>query len=181
MSQIFMGNGKVVPVTVVELESANAPKLADNFLNKEVVITGRSKGKGFTGVIKRWHFAKQGETRGASNKVRAPGAIGSQTPGRVYKGKKMAGHKGNINVTIKGLRIVNIDQDLNQIMISGPIPGARNSEIFLNIENIDEPAEVKEEVVAASVEKKTKKKDKKAEKEETKTEKAVEEKNEESK
>ena len=134
MSQIFMDNGRVVPVTVVELESADELKPADNFLNQPVVVTGRSKGKGFTGVIKRWGFAKQGETRGASNKVRAPGAIGAQTPGRVFKGKKMAGHKGNINVTIKGLKIVNIDPAQKQVMISGPIPGARNSEVFLRVE-----------------------------------------------
>lgn len=138
MSQIFMSNGKVVPVTVVELESADALKPADNFLDKPVVITGRSKGKGFTGVIKRWGFKKQGETRGASNKVRAPGAIGAQTPGRVFKGKKMAGHKGNIQVTIKGLKIVNINPELKQIMVSGPIPGARNSEIFLKVEGLED-------------------------------------------
>jgi large subunit ribosomal protein L3 len=134
MSQIFMANGRVIPVTVVELESADELKPADSFLNMPVVIKGRSKGKGFTGAIKRWHFAKQGETRGASNKVRGPGAIGAQTPGRVFKGKKMAGHKGNINVTIKGLKIVNIDTEQKQIMVSGPIPGARNSEIFLTVD-----------------------------------------------
>ena len=149
MSQIFMDNGRVVTVTVVALDSANTGKLAYNFLNMDVVVTGKSKGKGFTGAIKRWHFHKQGETRGASNKVRAPGAIGSQTPGRVYKGKKMAGHKGNIKVTIKGLKIVNINPELNQLMISGPIPGARNSEVFLNLEGIEAMEEPVVEEVAA--------------------------------
>lgn len=154
MSQIFMDNGKVVPVTVVELDSANSVKLADNFLNKDVVVVGKSKGKGFTGGIKRWGFRKQGETRGASNKVRAPGAIGSQTPGRVYKGKKMAGHKGNVQITVKGLKIVSINPDLNQLMVSGPIPGARNSEVFLNLGDIEivEPVvETPEEVEEAPV------------------------------
>jgi ribosomal protein L3 len=138
MSQIFMDNGRVVPVTVVKLTSAT-PKLADNFLNRNVVVTGKSKGKGFAGGIKRWGFRKQGETRGASNKVRAPGAIGSQTPGRVFRGKKMAGHKGNVTVTIRGLKIVNVNPEMNQIMVSGPIPGARNSEVFLNVgESVEE-------------------------------------------
>lgn len=136
MSQIFLPTGKVVPVTIVELESALEKEKADNFLEKDVVITGKSKGKGFTGAIKRWGFRKQGETRGASDKVRAPGAIGSQTPGRVYKGKKMAGHKGNVKVTVKGLKIVNVEPEKNQIMISGPIPGARNSEVTIKIQGL---------------------------------------------
>jgi hypothetical protein len=136
MSQIFLPTGKVVPVTVVELESADALANADNFMNKDVVVTGKSKGKGFTGAIKRWGFRKQGETRGAKDKVRGPGAIGSQTPGRVFKGKKMAGHKGNVQVTIKGLKIVNVDSDSGCLMVSGPIPGARNSPVTLKIEGI---------------------------------------------
>ena len=133
MSQIFMDNGKVVPVTIVELESADVLNQADNFLNVPVVVTGKSKGKGFTGGIKRWGFHMQGRTRGASDKVRAPGSIGAQTPSRVFKGKKMAGHKGNVRITISGLKIVNINPELKQIMVSGPIPGARNSEVFLKV------------------------------------------------
>ena len=183
MSQIFMDNGKVIPVTVVELDSANNTKLADNFLNMDVAVTGKSKGKGFTGAIKRWGFAKQGETRGASNKVRAPGAIGSQTPGRVYKGKKMAGHKGNIKVTIKGLKIVKIDSTLNQVMVSGPIPGARNSEVFLNLEGIEELVvpEVVVEAAAPVEEKKVEVKEEKVEKVEEKVEEKIETKKEEKK
>jgi len=133
MSQIFMDNGKVVPVTVVELESAEILQ-ADNFLNMPVVVVGKSKGKGFTGGIKRWGFRMQGRTRGASDKVRAPGSIGAQTPSRVFKGKKMAGHKGNVRITVSGLKIVNINPELKQVMVSGPIPGARNSKITLKVE-----------------------------------------------
>lgn len=136
MSQIFLPTGKVVPVTVVELESAEALANADNFMDKNVVVTGRSKGKGFTGAIKRWGFRKQGETRGAKDKVRGPGAIGSQTPGRVFKGKKMAGHKGDVQVTIKGLKIVNVDPQSGCLMVSGPIPGARNSQVTLKVEGL---------------------------------------------
>ena len=134
MTQVFLPNGKVIPVTKIQLESAEALAEADNFLNKEVVISGTSKGKGFAGGIKKWGFRKQGETRGAKDKVRAIGAIGSQTPGRVYKGKKMPGRKGSKKVTIKGLELVNINQEENQIMVSGSIPGARNSKVLVKVE-----------------------------------------------
>jgi len=137
MTQIFMSDGKVIPVTIVELESAEALQNADNFLNKEVTVTGKSKGKGWTGVIKKWGFSRQGQTRGASNKVRAAGSIGAQTPGRVFKGKKMAGRSGNKRVTVKGLKIVDIRSASNQVLVSGPIPGARNSEILLKLEGIE--------------------------------------------
>lgn len=134
MTQVFLPNGKVIPVTKIQLESIEAIAEMDNFLNKEVVITGTSKGKGFAGGIKKWGFRKQGETRGAKDKVRAIGAIGSQTPGRVYKGKKMPGRKGSKKVTVKGLEIVNINKDESQIMVSGSIPGARNSEVLVKVE-----------------------------------------------
>lgn len=129
MSQIFLDNGKVVPVTVVLMESY----LTDDLLNKEVTVVGTSKGKGFSGGIKRWGFRKQGETRGAKNKVRALGSIGAQTPGRVFPGKKMAGRHGNYRVTIKGLKIVNVDSKNKQIMVSGPVPGARHSQLTITV------------------------------------------------
>lgn len=134
MTQVFLPNGKVIPVTKIQLEPIEVSAEMGNFLNKEVVITGTSKGKGFAGTIKKWGFKKQGETRGAKDKVRAPGAIGSQTPGRVYKGKKMAGRKGTDRVTIKGLEIVNINEEENQIMVSGSIPGARNSKVLVKVD-----------------------------------------------
>jgi len=131
MSQIFMPYGKVIPVTVVKLKSAEK---ADKLLDAEVTVTGTSKGKGFAGAIKKWGFAKQGETRGAKDKVRAPGAIGSQTPGRVWPGKKMAGKMGSKTVTVKGLKVVEVNSDENSVMVSGPIPGARNSDVFLKFD-----------------------------------------------
>lgn len=131
MSQIFTDDGKVVPVTVVKVESAEALAQADELINRPVLVTGISKGKGFTGVIKRWGFKKQGVTRGASNKVRASGAIGAQTPGRVFKGKKMAGRKGNKKVTIGGLKILKVEPEKGELMVSGPIPGARNSKVLV--------------------------------------------------
>lgn len=129
MTQIFKDDGTVVPVTIIRAES----EVAGDLENKEVKIVGKSKGHGFTGVMKRWHFGGVGQaTRGQSTKPRAPGSIGNQTPGRVYKGKKMAGHQGDKRVTIKGLKIVKVLNG-NEFMVSGPIPGARNSHVLVTV------------------------------------------------
>ncbi len=88
-----------------------------------VNVQGKSKGKGFTGVVKRHGFKTGPRTHGQSDRLRAPGSIGAQTPGRVWKGKRMAGHSGDETVTIKGLKVVYIDRDNNEIWLSGPIPG----------------------------------------------------------
>lgn len=131
MSQVFREDGTVVPVTLVEVADEN---LENDLKGKSVVVTGTSKGKGFTGVIKRWKFKRQPETRGASDKVRVGGAIGAQTPGRVFKGKRMAGRKGGKQVTIKGLEIVDLKKEDKVILVSGAIPGARNSPVTLKVE-----------------------------------------------
>jgi len=125
MTQVFGENGKVTPVTVVLCDSDVSLELE----NKDVMISGKSKGKGFTGVMKKWGFHGGPATRGQGIKARTPGSIGSQTPGRVLKGKKMAGRAGGKKISIKGLRIVKVLPDLKQVMISGPIPGARNSKV----------------------------------------------------
>jgi len=129
MSQIFVANGKVIPVTIIECDKEVSPDL----LNEEVAVVGKSKGKGFTGVMKKWGFHGGPATRGQGIKARTPGSIGSQTPGRVLKGKKMAGRAGNQRVTIKGLKILKIENDKKQVMVSGPVPGARNSKIEIKI------------------------------------------------
>ena len=131
MTQVFDTNGNVVPVTVVDASDFD---FGMDIKDKKLSVTGTSKGKGFTGVIKRWHFAKQHVTRGSSNKIRTGGAIGSQTPGRVFKGKRMAGRKGGKRITVKGLRVVDLKQTDKLILVSGAIPGARNSSVTLNIE-----------------------------------------------
>lgn len=129
MTQVFMDNGKVVPVTVIGVGS----EINKDLESKEVVVVGISKGKGFAGVMKRWGFHGAEATRGQSNKPRAPGSIGSQTPGRVRKGKKMAGRLGGTRVTIKGLRIIRVMPEEKKIMISGPVPGARNSNLKISV------------------------------------------------
>ena len=95
---------------------------------EKIDIIGRSKGRGFAGVMKRWGFAGGPKTHGQSDRARAPGSIGGgTTPGKVYKGLKMAGHMGNRRITVKGLEIVEVDAERNLLLIKGGIPGATNS------------------------------------------------------
>ena len=104
---------------------------ADIFeIGQYVDVTGTSKGKGYAGVIKRHNFKMQDATHGNSLAHRAHGSIGQcQTPGRVWKGKKMSGHMGNQQKTIQGLKIVDMDIENNVIYIKGAIPGFNGSEV----------------------------------------------------
>ena len=104
---------------------------ADIFeVGQHVDVTGISKGKGYAGVIKRHNFAMQDATHGNSLAHRAHGSIGQcQTPGRVWKGKKMSGHMGNQQKTIQGLKIVDMDIENNVIYIKGAIPGFNGSQV----------------------------------------------------
>ena len=101
----------------------------DLFEEGEILdVIGKSKGRGFAGAMKRWGFHGGPRTHGQSDRARAPGSIGGgTTPGKVYKGMKMAGHMGNRRITAKGLEIVRIDTDRNLIMLKGGIPGSINS------------------------------------------------------
>ena len=101
-------------------------------VGQKVDVSGKSKGKGFQGVIKRWNFATQDATHGNSLSHRAPGSIGqNQTPGRVWKGKKMSGHMGAVNVTTQGLEIVRVDAERNLLLIKGALPGAPGGDIIV--------------------------------------------------
>ncbi len=98
-----------------------------------VDVTGTSKGKGYQGVIKRHNFRMQDATHGNSLSHRAPGSIGQcQTPGRVWKGKKMSGQMGNERVTTQGLEVVKIDTDNNLILIKGAVPGATGADVIIS-------------------------------------------------
>ena len=95
---------------------------------EKIDVVGKSKGRGFAGVMKRWNFGGGPRTHGQSDRARAPGSIGGgTTPGKVYKGLKMAGHMGNRRITVKGLEIVEIDFERNLLLVKGGIPGATNS------------------------------------------------------
>ena len=99
---------------------------------QKVDVAGKSKGKGFQGGVKRWNFSMQDATHGNSISHRAPGSIGQcQTPGRVFKGKKMAGHMGAENVTTQGLEIVRVDVERNLLLIKGAVPGAPGGDVIV--------------------------------------------------
>lgn len=115
--------------------SENLPKVGEMIMVGDVLkagdtiqVTGVSKGKGFAGGVKRHHFKGGPRTHGQSDRERAPGSIGqTTTPGRVYKGKRMAGRMGQDQVTVKNLKVVGIDPEKNILTISGLVPGGRNS------------------------------------------------------
>jgi large subunit ribosomal protein L3 len=106
---------------------------ADIFSAGQIVdVTGISKGKGFQGVVKRWNFSMQDATHGNSLSHRAPGSIGqNQSPGRVFKGKKMAGHMGAARVTVQNLEIVRVDVEKNLLLVKGAVPGATGSDLII--------------------------------------------------
>lgn len=120
-----------------ELEGVEAGSAFD--LNRfeagqRVDVIGTSKGKGFQGAIKRHNFRAQRATHGNSLSHRAPGSIGqNQTPGRVFKGKKMAGHMGDVRKTSVNLEVVRVDADRNLILIKGAVPGAKGGDVIVRL------------------------------------------------
>jgi len=120
-----------------DLTTDQIPEIGSNIsidtvftVGEEIDVTGISKGHGFAGVIKRHGFKKQ-PIRGSSDRVRHPGSIGAQTPSKVVRGKKMPGHFGNVNKTIENLKIISINSETNEILISGSFSGHFNSWITL--------------------------------------------------
>ncbi|MGI2856200.1 50S ribosomal protein L3 [Shewanella algae] len=98
----------------------------------KVDVTGQSKGKGFQGGVKRWNFRTQDMTHGNSLAHRANGSIGqNQTPGRVFKGKKMSGHMGAERVTTQNLDVVRVDAERNLLLVKGAVPGATNGDLII--------------------------------------------------
>ena len=106
---------------------------ASIFEDGQVVdAVGQSKGKGFQGGVKRWNFSMQDATHGNSLSHRAPGSIGqNQTPGKVFKGKKMAGQMGNAQVTVQNLKIVRVDAERNLLLVRGAVPGATGGDVVI--------------------------------------------------
>ena len=116
-----------------EAPEVGAELTVERFEAGQIVdVSGKSKGKGFQGGVKRWNFAMQDATHGNSLSHRAPGSIGQcQTPGRVFKGKKMAGHMGARNNTTQNLEVVRVDSERNLILIKGSVPGSRAGDIII--------------------------------------------------
>lgn len=101
-------------------------------VGERVDVTGTSKGKGFQGPVKRYHFRGGPKTHGASDRVRAPGASSSTTtPGRVYKGTRRAGHMGDRTVTAQGLKVVLVDAERNLLGVRGAVPGPRGGLLLI--------------------------------------------------
>jgi large subunit ribosomal protein L3 len=122
----------------LRLDTSTEVKVGENIavdqfsVGQKVDVTGVSKGKGYAGVIKRWNFQMQDATHGNSLSHRAHGSTGQcQTPGRVWKGKKMSGHMGNEQVTTQNLEIVRIDSERNLLLIKGPVPGAPGGDVIV--------------------------------------------------
>jgi large subunit ribosomal protein L3 len=115
-----------------EYEKGNELKV-DLFAEGQIVdVIGTSIGKGFAGVIKRYHFAMQDATHGNSLAHRAPGSIGqNQSPGRVFKGKKMSGHMGNVRRTVQNLEVVRVDTEKNILLIKGAVPGHAGGKVVV--------------------------------------------------
>ena len=110
-----------------EKKVGDSVKVTDIFIpGDKIKVTGTTKGRGFTGVVKRWGFRGGPKTHGQSDRHRAPGSIGQgTTPGRVFKGKKMAGRSGSSTKTITGLKVVRVDAEKNELWVSGAVPGAK--------------------------------------------------------
>lgn len=115
-----------------ELEAGGELKVDVFEPGQRVDVTGTTIGKGFAGTIKRHNFKAQDATHGNSISHRVPGSIGQcQTPGRVFKGKKMAGHMGDKRRTVQGLEIVRVDVERNLLLVKGAVPGARGGDVLV--------------------------------------------------
>src|SRR5699024_9323838 len=117
---------------VVEIQVGDQLRVSRFEAGQMVDVTVRSIGKGFAGAIKRHNFKAQRATHGNSKAHRAPGAIGqNQSPGHVFKGKKMAGHLGDARTTVQNLQIVRVDEERNLVLVRGGVPGAKGSDVII--------------------------------------------------
>lgn len=123
----FLSEIRLAKDEVIDLKPGQKITIDEVFKpGDKIRISGISKGKGFSGVVKRWGFKGGPKTHGQSDRERAPGSIGqATTPGRVHKGKKMAGRLGGDKVMISGLRVLEIDKDKNLLFVSGLLPGRK--------------------------------------------------------
>jgi len=144
----------------IKIDKEPEAKVGDQILASDifkvgdvVAVTGVSKGKGFAGGVKRHHFRGGPRTHGQADRERAPGSIGATTtPGRVHKGKRMAGRMGGEMVTVKNLHIISVDPETNLLEISGMIPGAPGSLVSVHKIKSGSLEELKTETVAQVVE-----------------------------
>jgi large subunit ribosomal protein L3 len=116
-----------------ELAAGGEIKVDIFTVGQNVDVTGTSIGKGYAGSVKRHHFRTQDATHGNSRSHRVPGSIGqNQTPGRVFKGKKMTGHLGNVRRTVQSLEVVRVDAERNLLLVKGAVPGPKGCDVIVN-------------------------------------------------
>jgi large subunit ribosomal protein L3 len=122
-----------VAADAAELTVGTAVNVGEVFaIGDRVEVVGTSKGKGWAGVVKRHGFKGGPRTHGQSDRERAPGSIGqTTTPGRVYRGKRMAGRMGNDRVTARGLTVVSVDAEHNILIVKGLVPGAKSGLVLV--------------------------------------------------
>jgi large subunit ribosomal protein L3 len=132
------GLGEFKYLREFRLETAEGVKVGDKLdvslfkPGDKITVTGISKGRGFAGGVKRYHFHGGPKTHGQSDRNRAPGSIGSTTtPGRVYKGTRMAGHMGDDRVTVRNMEVLKADVERNLLLVKGPVPGAKNGLLLI--------------------------------------------------
>ncbi len=125
MTQVFDKDGNVIPVTLVIPKNETDISVFED--GDKVVVRGVTKGKGFQGVVKRHGFHGGPRTRGQKHSEREPGSIGSSGKQRVFKGVRMAGRMGGNRVTVKNLKIVEVNKEKRKILISGAVPGHRGT------------------------------------------------------
>ncbi len=125
MARVFDEGGRPIPVTLLKVAETDDFSPGEN-----VTISGKTKGKGFAGGMKRWGFGGGPRTHGQSDNERAPGSIGGGTdPGRVWPGKKMPGRMGGNQATFKGMQVVEVDTEAGIIKVKGSVPGNRGNKI----------------------------------------------------
>lgn len=136
LREIRVHQGQALDAQGQTLTVGTEIKVGEVFVVGDVVcVTGTSKGKGFAGVVKRHNFAGGPRTHGQSDRERSAGSIGqTTTPGRVYRGKRMAGHMGVATVTVQNLNIVSIDPERNVLTIKGLVPGGRRGLLIIQKE-----------------------------------------------
>jgi len=127
---VFTRESRVDSVDEYELGSDVTLSIFEE--GQKVDVTGTTIGKGFAGVLKRYNFAGKDATHGNSINHRTPGSIGqNQTPGRVFKGKKMSGHMGAVKQTTQSLTVVRVDLEKNLLLVKGAVPGARGGNVLV--------------------------------------------------
>jgi large subunit ribosomal protein L3 len=123
---------RLAPEQVAEVAPGGQLTVSQFEAGQIVDVTGISKGRGFQGVVRRWHFAGGDATHGNSLSHRTPGSIGQrQTPGRVFKNMKMAGHMGNRRATTLNLVVVRVDAERNLLLVKGSVPGAEGGDVLV--------------------------------------------------